>query len=159
MPSVRRVTAEDWEALRDVRLRALTHSPASFGSNVAREKAFAPRRWRDWALSSPVFVAFADNSPVAMVAGIVGEIPDARQVVALWVSPAHRGAGLADLLVSKVEAWARDEGAARVTLWAADGNNSARRLYERRGYLDCGDYEPMPSNPDVMRRRLVLNLT
>jgi len=36
----------------------------------------------------------------------------------------------------------------RVLLWVTDGNSSARRLYERAGFVDTGEQEPLrPGSP------------
>jgi hypothetical protein len=41
---VRRVRADEADALRDIRLRALADTPLAFGSTHAREAAYPPER-------------------------------------------------------------------------------------------------------------------
>ncbi|MEZ5248086.1 MAG: hypothetical protein R2713_02390 [Ilumatobacteraceae bacterium] len=61
MTTVRRITADEFPALRAVRIAALTDSPAAFGSTLDREVAFtddiveasAPRRRRRATSGSP----------------------------------------------------------------------------------------------------------
>jgi len=57
--NVRRVRAEDWEALRDVRLRALA-TPDAFGTVHADAVGRAETWWREWAARS------ADGAAQAM---------------------------------------------------------------------------------------------
>ncbi|MFC7166532.1 GNAT family N-acetyltransferase [Halospeciosus flavus] len=57
--------------------------------------------------------------------GNVGEV---------YVAPDHRGAGVATALLDAAESWAREEGCERVTLSVNRENESARALYESRGY-------------------------
>jgi hypothetical protein len=39
---------EDWEAIRDVRLRALLDAPDAFGSTYKAERGKAEPEWRSW---------------------------------------------------------------------------------------------------------------
>jgi ribosomal protein S18 acetylase RimI-like enzyme len=56
----------------------------------------------------------------------------------MWVAPAARGAGLADLLISTVIEHARAAGAEQVTLWVAVGNARAHAFYRRAGFRPTG---------------------
>jgi ribosomal protein S18 acetylase RimI-like enzyme len=62
----------------------------------------------------------------------------------MWVSPAARGGGLADLLVGAVTEHARQAGADRVTLWVAVGNDRARGFYQRMGFTPTGRRQQYP---------------
>ena len=54
--SVRRLTAEDWQRYRAVRLAMLLDEPAAYGSSFAREVAYDEQRWRSL-LEQAVFLA------------------------------------------------------------------------------------------------------
>lgn len=60
--------------------------------------------------------------------------PNVLVAYQLFVVEAHRGRGLASLLMDAVEQAARDKGAARLLLGVVVENVIARGLYERRGY-------------------------
>jgi ribosomal protein S18 acetylase RimI-like enzyme len=67
------------------------------------------------------------------------------------VHPEHRGAGLGSALLQHAEALARQRGCARINLTTAI-TNRARRLYERRGYLEVArrtapGYEELTGTP------------
>jgi GNAT superfamily N-acetyltransferase len=47
-----------------------------------------------------------------------------------------RGTGIAEAIVHAVVEWAVSEGGDAVVLWVGDGNNRARRLYERMGFIE-----------------------
>ena len=158
MATVRRATEEDWRELRSVRLAALEDSPQAFGSSLADEERLGQESWRVWARSAAVFIAFGSGAPVGMVAAHGGASPDERRLVALWVSPDHRRDGVASALIAHVEAWARAEGARRLTLWVTEGNKSARRAYEGHGFRVAGERKPLPSNPAAQEELLVLTL-
>ncbi|UWQ22675.1 GNAT family N-acetyltransferase [Jannaschia sp. W003] len=50
------------------------------------------------------------------------------------VEPAMRGTGLADALLDRCMAFARETGARRLTLWTHESHGAAGRLYARRGF-------------------------
>jgi GNAT superfamily N-acetyltransferase len=141
---VRRVTPGEWAMLRTVRLTALADAPEAFGSSTAREQAFAEAEWRRRAESAPNFIAWHDDGPVGLVT-VIGrpggdeEGPTAEwELVSMWVSPAARGRGAADLLVSAAVEAVRAESAQRLVLWVADGNDRARAFYLRSGFRPAG---------------------
>lgn len=156
--AVTRITGDDWAVLRSVRLAALGESPSAFGSSVGREEQYDESRWRSWATSATVFLLTGDGEPCGMAAGLTSGPGDVCQVVAVWVRPAWRGLGGADLLLERVEQWARGQGARRLELWLTRGNVPARRTYTRRGYVDTGRSKPLPSNPDLLEDEMALFL-
>ena len=157
--TVVRATADDWAAVRSVRLAALAESPSAFGSSLSREQAYDEDRWRDWATSATVFLLTAEGEPSGIAAVLSGGPGGVGQVVSVWVQPAWRGHGGVQLLLERVEDWAREQGARRLELWLTRGNLPARRTYERRGYVDTGRSKPLPSNPELLEDEMVLILT
>ena len=74
-----------------------------------------------------------------MVAGVRDETdPAVVHLMAMWVHPMTRGSGGAGELVSAVVAWAGSVGARLVRLKVIQGNNRARRFYERMGFCPTG---------------------
>jgi ribosomal protein S18 acetylase RimI-like enzyme len=152
---VRRAEAADWQVVRDVRLRALADSPAAFASTLAREHAFGEDEWLRRIEPGPWFLAWADGRPVGCAACFVEQAGE-WHLVAMWVSPDHRGTPAATQLVEAVVTHCRADGADAVRLWVADGNPRARRFYERLGFTPTGLRQPLPSDPavseELMRR-------
>ena len=150
-----RVGPDEWTLLRDVRLRALADAPYAFASTLAREVAFDETDWRRRIDGGPWWLARADDVPVGLVAGHrTADDGDVRHLVAMWVDPAHRGSPAATLLVEAVCAWAAADGGRVVSLWVADGNDRARRFYERLGFTGTGERQPLPSAPGVSEEHL-----
>jgi ribosomal protein S18 acetylase RimI-like enzyme len=150
---VRRVEPDQWAELRDVRLRALADAPHAFASTHAREVAFDESEWRRRIAGGPWWVARADGAAVGLVAGYRTD-DDVRHLVSMWVDTAHRGTGAAARLVEAVCRWAIDDGGRVVSLWVADGNDGARRFYERLGFTGTGERQPLPSAPEIGEERL-----
>ena len=157
-PVIKRIEERDWAQLRFLRLSALAESPNVFGSSLDREKQFDEEDWREWARSSATFLAFHMGSPIGIAAGVDGDRPDARKMIAMWVHPAHRGIGVAAALLGAVTRWGRNDGAAGLTLWVERTNEAAANLYRRAGFTRTGDSKPLPSNPSLTEDKLVLDL-
>lgn len=60
--------------------------------------------------------------------------PQTLEIVRMYVRPAHRGAGLADQILTGLEAEARTRGAQTLLLRCGPRQPAALRVYERNGY-------------------------
>ena len=152
---VRTAQLADWPAVRDIRLRALADAPAAFGSTLARELAFDDAEWQRRVAPVDCILALVGGEPI----GMVSTMPEAgradeRHLVGMWVDPRHRGTQVATRLMEAVFVAAAAGGALSMSLWVADGNPAARRLYERMGFTGTGERQPLPSNPAIGEERM-----
>ncbi len=60
-------------------------------------------------------------------------------MVAVWVAPDQRGTGLSDRMVEELAVWAKAAGLQQLRIWIADGNDAARALYDRTGFVETGE--------------------
>ena len=163
---VRRLTPDDWQALRDIRLAALRDAPSAFGSTYSREAAFTESDWRgrlerESARSATFGAVLGDAAGplVGLSGGYVEEqSPGTVELVAMWVHPDVRGSGVGEVLVQPVRAWGRAIGAERLHLWVTEGNGPAQRLYERCGFVRTDEQEPLLSDPALTVVGMVLPL-
>ena len=150
---VRRVTADDWAALRDLRLGALQDSPIAFCEAYADAVALPDERWQARTARGAVggdsfqVAAWVDARPVATCVGY--REGDDAGLAGVYVSPSWRGRGLLDRLLEEVVGWARDQGAPRLRLLVHESNVSAQRAYERLGFSVTGYREPYPLDPST----------
>ena len=168
MVLVRRITADDWELMRDVRLAALAEAPSAFGSSYAREVAFTQAQWRGrFSERSVTFVAYdsadgpagesADFPAGGVVpAGLAGVYVEdtAADVVSVWVRPAFRGRGVGEALIDSTAVWATSRSFPALYLWVIETNAPARRLYARCGFTPTGESQPLPSDPALTEIRM-----
>lgn len=154
---LRRAVPDEWAASRDIRLRALSQDPNAFCSSLEHESGFDEKRWRDRLGRGTTILAWDGSDPVGTVTGVPDPHEEGgREVVAMWVDPAHRGSGLAGALLDSVIDWAEADGAHGVALWVAGDNSRARALYERTGFTVTGETEVMRPGVDQLRMRMPL---
>lgn len=158
---IRRVTVDDLDLYRAIRLRALRDSPSAFGSTYAAELERPQIEWAERVSRAAagntraIFLAFDGAECVGLVGCVEDDLDADRQLVSMWVAASHRGTGLANRLVDVVLSWAEEVGARRVGLWVTRDNDRARRLYERAGFSVTGDSQPLPSDPRIEEIRMV----
>jgi ribosomal protein S18 acetylase RimI-like enzyme len=149
--------ADDWEAFRALRLRALVDSPDAFGATLAEARSQPESVWRERVDGSagPVVLARLGGVPVGMGGLYVPEGGDRSMVWGMWVAPEARGRGLADAIVRRLVTESERFGRP-VELHVTDGNDGARRLYERNGFVDTGQRERVRAGSALMMGTLRL---
>ena len=155
---IRRATEDDWQVMRDIRLTALQQAPFAFGSTYERERDFDEQTWRA-RLSNPdgpTFLAF-DGDRVVGLDGLYND--DGRLIlVAMWVAPGARRAGVGRALTRAAIDWVAARGDQRLLLGVAEDNEPARRLYESLGFQLTGKAEPLHSDPSRLTLEMGLVL-
>jgi GNAT superfamily N-acetyltransferase len=155
---IRQVAAEDWERLREVRLRALADAPEAFLETVEQASTFSEDHWRSRATPSDTQASFVSDDGTAMVTCFVADDPATAFLVGMWVAPERRGTGVAGELVGRVVDWARAHSCERVCLSVEPGNDRAARLYEKCGFVETTEPPPLPYEPNPGNRFFVLGL-
>jgi GNAT superfamily N-acetyltransferase len=145
LPLIREARPEEAEALgaiqRDASVAALQHIfpselyPYPLGEVV--------RRWEEFLADEAMTVLVAEENGQAVgVAACRTEWLDGLYLLPQWWS---RGVGRA--LHDEVLARLREAGCERCHLWVLEGNDRARRLYERLGWHENGTTRVVPFPP------------
>jgi GNAT superfamily N-acetyltransferase len=155
----RRVPREEWERVRELRLRALADAPDAFASTLERERHLGQAGWIDWiegweGATNVMFVAERDEGWIGMALGSrTGDEPDAH-LYGMWVEPAWRARGVGAALVERVLSWARSWGARSVILAVTETNMGAATFYEHLGFEDTGEREPLSEGTELRVRKM-----
>jgi ribosomal-protein-alanine N-acetyltransferase len=123
---VREMTASDVASVRALEVSSFDEP---WSERVLRDEIAAPGR---------SYVVAED--PVGRVVGYAGLLVAAGEahVMTIAVDPEHRGRGIGTRLMLAVARAGLEAGAEHLTLEVRDGNESARRLYERFGFRPAG---------------------
>ncbi len=144
MNQLRRLTSDDWQTYRDVRLAALAEAPDAFGSTLEEARSLEEDDWRARLADRAQFVLEDAGSVLGTVGAQRTEgAENAAELISMWVSPLSRGSGLGGRLVRAVLDWAREEGHGHVDAWVSEGNDVAERLYARHGFARTGKLQPI----------------
>lgn len=91
----------------------------------------------------------AKEGPVTLGCAAVANRGSYGEIKSMFVDPAARGKGIANLLMTQLEAHARSQGLVTLNLETGDKLAQAVQLYSRHGFAICGpfgDYEANPSS-------------
>jgi GNAT superfamily N-acetyltransferase len=158
---IRQIRAEDWQRLRDVRLRALAQDPGAFLQTHAEASVLPDELWVSRATPNGLGSSFAiesDGRFDGLVSCFIADDPATVFLVAMWVAPELRGTGVAGGLVERVVDWAREHRAERVCLSVEPDNERAARLYEKCGFAETTNPPPFPYEPNPGNRFYVFEL-
>jgi RimJ/RimL family protein N-acetyltransferase len=155
--TVRRVRAEDWPRLRDLRVEAVRDpaAPIAFLTTPDEELARDDEFWRLRAANASTgdeaaqFVVEIDGQWVGTATVLVrpAGVTDhtgrtvyttRADVVGVYVRADRRGSGLIDALLDAAAAWTADLGIARLTLDVHADNARAQAAYRRAGFVPTG---------------------
>ncbi|HET8599168.1 MAG TPA: GNAT family N-acetyltransferase [Segeticoccus sp.] len=153
---VRRLAPDDWEVYREVRLRMLQDAPDAFASRYEQAVERTEADWREVLHACDHHLAERDGAPVG-AAGLVLHGREAN-LIGMWVSPPFRGSGAGEVLVEAVCRRAAELGHPRVLLDVVEGNDRARRFYERCGFRFTGRRQLVPGRQDAWEDQMAREL-
>lgn len=162
---IRRIRGGDGPRLRAIRLAALRTDPAAFASSYAQEESRSIETWETTAALASAgsdqgfFVAEENDRFVGMAGAYRPERqPRTMHLIAMWVEPEARRRGIGLALTNAVIDWAKSVDVDEVTLWVVDGQEEARRIYERAGFTITDIRQPVPEDPDRIETLMRLPL-
>lgn len=143
---VRQTAAEDWRAIRDIRLRMLRDTPLAFGETWQSASELSDADWQERARSwaPPQSVSYVAETEDGRWLGVMRAYldGDVAHLVGVYVDEAARGRGngVADRLLDEVLDWAR-EVSDEIRLHVHEDNPRATAFYVRRGFAPTGESE------------------
>ncbi len=148
---VRRIQANEWAALRALRLRALADAPHAFATTLVVAEQRSEADWHELARrgsSGHTWATFVADEGGCLLGMATGAIPDEPSrlhddlgtvnLMQMWVAPEMRRTGVGTRLVEAVLTWAAGRGSPRVRLGVNAGDVGAVAFYKRCGFRDTG---------------------
>jgi len=168
LPRIRRLHAQDWQLLKNVRLEMLADTPMAYVESVEAARRQTDSQWQERAAAmtgegSITLVADGgvDGSRLCALMRVVASHPQEPQrlaramLISVYVSAEHRGLGLADeLLRAACKAGAEELAAKYLELGVHEDNSRAQAFYRRHGFEATGASRPYPQ--DTAKRELVM---
>jgi RimJ/RimL family protein N-acetyltransferase len=143
--TVTRLTVDDWQVLRDVRLAALADSPEAFAADLAAERSVAEEQWRARLGADTWAVARRGGASVGLL-GVSEPAPrDAADgwIHGWWISPQARGTGAARPMLDWALGVGRQRGWSRIGLGVWAENTEAIAAFTALGFVG---QDPRPSS-------------
>ena len=160
MPDIKLLVQDEWLTLRDIRLFALRESPEAFLSTYGRERTYGDARWQEEFGRGDWWVGYQGAEAVSLL-GVTREPHTPAHecyLEYLWVAPRHRRSGIALSMLNAILGHLRSAGVRTVFLWVLDGNEAARSLYKRLGFVSSNHRQPLPGRPGRSEERMQLEL-
>lgn len=156
MVEILRITAENVQTFKTVRLRALQDTPHAFSATYAKESELTDAEWLErtqrWNGERGIGFLAMDDGAACGIAGSFLDEKDATRahLISMWTAPTHRRLGAGRLLVDAVLDWAKTRKARALHLLVTSNNEAAMRFYERLGFTRTGRTKPYPNDPSVI---------
>lgn len=135
--SLKRMSSEQWEDYKEIRLEALRTEPSKFGSNYAKEASYSNADWCSLLENEnrAIFGLYHFDSLIGLtgVALFNGD-PSKAIFFSSFVQPHHRGRGLSALFYKERINWAKQKGCASILVSHREGNDVSRAANQRFGF-------------------------
>lgn len=134
--SVRVLGEDEWQTYREIRLRALRESPGAFVADLATERDYDEKLWRERMNRASRLLVLKDDEPVGIVSvRRDGELfEQAAELFGLWIVPELRGEGLAAALLVRASEVAEKLGARQLVYWVGTDNGRAVAFASSYGF-------------------------
>jgi ribosomal protein S18 acetylase RimI-like enzyme len=151
---------DEWLRLQSMRLTALGEDPSAFLFSHEKEATYGEQEWRQEFSRGQWNLMVFDHKEIGLL-GVTREETMSEQecyLEYLWVAPDFRRDGVASLLLKTVLARLQASGVHTVWLYILDGNDPARRLYQKFGFQSANERVLLPDHPAGGEELLKLRL-
>ena len=151
------LTPDDWQRLKQVRLRALKSNPEAFGPKLEEESVQDEITWRKRFSKEDYLVATINQIDVGMlyIEVLKGDHGATCWIGGCWTDPKFRGKGVMRSLFSFIDKNCLEKGWQRQGLGVWTHNIEAIKSYEALGFLVVGKQMPSTSHPGQFFQHMV----
>ncbi|TDQ82259.1 ribosomal protein S18 acetylase RimI-like enzyme [Dongia mobilis] len=156
---IQRLTPDDADLFRTIRLEALRTTPLAFCASHDVEAAEPAAAFAGRLQRNAVFGAFAGDDVIGMAGFSLSEKNPGRGLVwGMYVRPDRQGQGIGARLLAAVMDHARDL-VETLGLSVVAENDGARALYERHGFRETGSQSRHLPDDGRMIREILMDLS
>lgn len=133
--SFKKVSPDDWQKFREIRLKGLQTDPQAFGGTFEGESQENEEYWKE-RFSNPerCFYAAEEGNIFVATAGSKKIAEDNWMIIAVYTLPEFRGKNISKELIEKIINEAKKTGATKVSLMVNPQQESAVNLYKKMGF-------------------------
>jgi ribosomal protein S18 acetylase RimI-like enzyme len=133
--NIKKLTVEDADKYREIRLKGLETDPQSFGSTYEEEAIKDEEYWKERLLNPKrTFYVAEEGDKFISTATSNNYDENIWSIQAVYTLPEFRGKGLSETLIRKLIDEAGQKGAKLITLGVNQKNSNAISLYEKLGF-------------------------
>jgi len=142
--SIRKLSLDDLEQYKNIRLELLKNSPSNFGSSYEEESKFDRDMWVNRLTKKhiSVFGAFDNDLIVGIVLAVMNPRKKIKHVATLnsmYVKEGYRNKGIGKDLIETAIRYLENEDVEIINLSVSEDNESAISLYKRLGFIVYGE--------------------
>ena len=155
MIAIRRIQMGETALYKQIRLASLKDAPYAFETTYDSASQRSEEMWNARVQSNAegndeaIFLAFSDHLPIGIAAlvRIKGQT-DTGELMQVWVSPEHRGTGVAWDLMNSIFQWGQENNFHRIITGVTRANAGALKFYIKYGFSKMD--ESAQSDPDAI---------
>ena len=141
---IRKLSINDVNEYKAIRLELLMNEPASFGSSFEEEDDFDFSMWTNRLTKKNIsaFGALNNNELVGIVLGVINPRKKIKHIATLnsmYVKPEYRSQGIGEKLIEKTVTYLFEQSIEIINLSVATNNKKAISLYEKLGFNIYGE--------------------
>lgn len=145
----------EWERLRNIRLKSLIENPEAFGGRFENESIFVETQWCEGFVKNDYLIASINGEDAAImyIEVLDGDFGATCWIGGCWSDPKFRGKGLLKAMIHFVDSQNRG--------WEVQGlgvftdNLSAIAAYENLGFVRMGEDTPSARQPGKFYQRMI----
>jgi len=141
---IARVSPDEWQILRELRLHAVKEEHRAFGKSYEEELQESEEEWRQKLATSVYVIAKEMGKPVGMLCGVQqkgNRLQHVANIYGVYVVPEARGKQIATLLMEALMNELRARGVKKVCLYVTKPQKAAIALYTKLGFKQVGLHE------------------
>ena len=135
--TVRRFRADEWQAFKNIRLKALETDPHVFGASLEDSRAYPDKKWQEDVMLEHVgiFGVFAEKELIGMTGIAKLEEEGAAVLWGSWLEPVWRGKGVSEKMYAARLDWAHERAdITHIVVSHRESNVESRRANQKAGF-------------------------